>query len=698
MISNTALRTIETNTAQTQGFSTKQSGKMFNLLVSGLYSDKPQSITREIWSNAYDAHRDAGKADVPFKVRFPSTFSPLFLCRDYGKGLSHEFMLTRYTVLGDSTKEDTNNAVGKWGVGRMSPLSYTNSFNVTSVHQGMMAHYVVQLGADGGPELHVMAEPYATDEPSGLKVSFPVERKDVAEFASAADRVSFGFDVKPDTNDSHTWPKLEVSTDGGGYHIYKGVSKGHNIRMLHGQYAKMGCVLYPIPRDHAGELEDTNIIIDFDIGELEVTASREGLSFGKNDPTKDSIKSKLAAIMKDIHSDMQRQVSAAPTLLMALKTLHEAQFNTGYRIFSKFTRVGFKYKGQSIGPNNHLSVKEYLKHDVRLSSTVSAHRSQMKNFVCTNNSFTLFTSGGVIFLQDTSKKVVRLRTRMWDYIQAQPTGEKGWAWIEYDGTNPHSVKTMKKLVALTEGIYKPVNVEDLHDAGPVRKTSGTKTKVKVKIPTCNNNYQSNVPVELDDKQFTEGGIYIPTIRGVYQGHNDGIVFFKVLSYCTDKRICVVPKTLQKKFEEASQWVEIEDAAKAYAKKEFDKLNKYAACSLYANYVKGSHTIKKVITEVDTGDIAVSPALKILQRWAYAYIATKDDFKVDRHGVRSFLTATMGIDFKGKKEEYERVEIRVLADYPMFKFMDYSSFGPSTILEYIEDRQHRFTTTDPAQKG
>ena len=698
MISNTALHTVETNTAQTQGFSTKQSGKMFNLLVSGLYSDKPQSITREIWSNAYDAHRDAGKEHVPFKVQFPSTFSPMFLCRDYGKGLSHEFMLTRYTVLGDSTKEDTNNAVGKWGVGRMAPLSYTNSFNVTSVYQGMVAHYVVQLGVDGGPELHVMAEPHTTDEPSGLTVSFPVERKDVPEFASAADRVSLGFDTKPDTNKLHTWPELDVKADGEGYHIYLAKPTKDSKRILDGAYAKMGCVLYPIPRSNLKELQNTNIIMDFDIGDLEVTASREGLSFGKNDPTKDNIEMKVDTIINGLHTATQNSLNTAPTELMAMKTLYELKGGMGYHLIPKLFNMGFTYNTKAIAASSVLRLPALSQVGVRLSSGYSAYSYTKKNYVTSSNNASLNVSGGVLFLQDTSKKVVRLRTRMWDYIQAQPSLDKGWAWVEYDGTLPDEVKAMEQVVAMAKGIYKPVKVEDLHDAGPIKNTSGKKTKIMAKRPTNKENYQSNVSVKLDDEEFKAGGIYIPTTRGIHQTCNGSFVLFRVLSACTTEPIYVIPKTLQKKFIEASQWVELEDAAKAYAKKEFERFYKYASYDPYLASARGSSTLMDALEDVKTYDITVSPALKSLQEYIRVFNATKGNYNIGRAYARSFLTTTMGTDFNAKKEAYKKTIVQAVADYPLFKFLDFSTVNNAALLEYIEDRQHHFTTNNPAQKG
>jgi len=92
MKSNSTLRVVETNSQTTKDFTIQASGKMFHMVISGLYSDKPKSITREIWSNAFDAHAMVGKEAVPFEVTFPTAITPTFTCRDFGPGIERMFL------------------------------------------------------------------------------------------------------------------------------------------------------------------------------------------------------------------------------------------------------------------------------------------------------------------------------------------------------------------------------------------------------------------------------------------------------------------------------------------------------------------------------------------------------------------------------------------------------------------------------
>ncbi len=71
-------------------YTIEASAKAFSILSDGLYSNKIKAVIRELSTNAYDAHVDAGKRDVPFSVTMPDRFNPYFAIRDFGTGLSHE--------------------------------------------------------------------------------------------------------------------------------------------------------------------------------------------------------------------------------------------------------------------------------------------------------------------------------------------------------------------------------------------------------------------------------------------------------------------------------------------------------------------------------------------------------------------------------------------------------------------------------
>lgn len=292
--------------------------KIFRMLISGLYADKNQSITREIWSNALDAQISAGCATRPFEVTFPSVFDPTFRVRDFGIGMSHHQVMNEYPDLGMSTKETSDEVVGKFGIGSKSPFAYTDNFTVTVILAGEKRFYSAMIGEDGVPAIHLMGSE-ETEEEGGVEVAFPVEKEDVASFVAAAKRVSHGFNVKPVvTNDAHFkgWPTFDIMYEGAGWKILRGQIEGLQNRA----YARMGCVLYPINVNALGDLTTTErsilshtVVIEFPMGELEPTASREELSYGRNEPTIGSIKKRVAIIAAQMEIEAQKSYLSLPT-------------------------------------------------------------------------------------------------------------------------------------------------------------------------------------------------------------------------------------------------------------------------------------------------------------------------------------------------------------------------------------------------
>lgn len=534
MKSNSALRVVENYASSTKDFTIQASGKMFHMMISGLYSNKPQSITRELWSNAYDAHAMVGKEKVPFEVTFPTSLNPTFRCRDFGPGIAHSDMEGFYTVLGHSTKEDTNKAVGKWGVGRMSPMSYTDTFSVISRHKGMVSYYSVQLGADGSPQLHVLAEPTPTDEPDGLEVSFPVQRFDIRAFAEAAELVSYGFDVPPNVTNSKEkqFSPIKKNFVGDNFYLYQD-------GRLSGAYAQMGCVLYPIPSQYLPRT--MNIVYQFDIGDLEVTASRESLSFGLNDPTAANIKKKAEAVELELYKKLQDQIDSQPKLFDA------AKLAPSLKNYLPPRSKDFTYKGQSIP--THWSLKDYLG-KIDLHCGYKGWRQKLAGW---GSTFDLAVKDSyTIYVQDTSNKKGLGYLRAASRIGKDLTTSSHYLWVRADLLSKVQKPAVDNLIA--ELGYPVKYLKDLPDPGAA--THGSRAKVTVSRITNG----SLDKWDMDDARFQKGGYYYPMSNNSYPD-----VICKAAPFIKQKlgmdEVVLVPKTLWKKFEGNSKWKLLEPALK-----------------------------------------------------------------------------------------------------------------------------------------
>ena len=120
---NTTSSHIEIQGELEQGsFGIKQSPKAFQILSSGLYSNKPMAIVRELSANAADAHVLNGNQAVPFEIKLPNRLDSQFYLKDFGPGLSHDQVMRLYTTYFDSTKSESNDFIGGLGLGSKSPF------------------------------------------------------------------------------------------------------------------------------------------------------------------------------------------------------------------------------------------------------------------------------------------------------------------------------------------------------------------------------------------------------------------------------------------------------------------------------------------------------------------------------------------------------------------------------------------------
>lgn len=288
---------IVSNVAEIGEFRIRNSAKAFSILSSGLYSNKIKAIVRELSCNAVDSHAAAGKSSIPFSVHLPNSFEPWFSIRDYGVGLNHEEVTNIYTTYFESTKTSSNEFIGALGLGSKSPFSYTDNFTVTSIKDGRKGIYSAFINDAGVPSIALMCEE-ETDEETGVEVKFSVEEShDFYKFADEASAVYKWFKVKPSVigNDSFRFIENNYETEDliPGVHVAK--TNNHYVVT---SYAVMGNIAYPIkvPNETTSlgglhEMLGCGLVMEFAIGELDFSASREDLSY---------IPSTIAAIKKKL--------------------------------------------------------------------------------------------------------------------------------------------------------------------------------------------------------------------------------------------------------------------------------------------------------------------------------------------------------------------------------------------------------------
>lgn len=256
---------VETNLPG-KSFQIKLTRESFKNMVGNIYSNQILAIVRELACNANDSHIAAGQ-DGPFRIHFPNILEPFFEIEDYGLGLDDVEMEQVYTVLYNSTKDESNEYTGAFGIGAKVPFVYTDNFLVTTIKNGMERVYSMFISSTGNPSYDLMGES-ETDKPNGLKVTFSVEQKDFQAFKNASSCLKW-FKTQPKTNITIEYPEEKDITS------FEFNYKEHNIKCefggLHNSGFVMGSVLYPY---NFG----LNLRYYVPIGLLKIPMSRESIS------------------------------------------------------------------------------------------------------------------------------------------------------------------------------------------------------------------------------------------------------------------------------------------------------------------------------------------------------------------------------------------------------------------------------------
>lgn len=119
-------------------------------IIVGFYKNKVESIIRETVSNSTDSRIESGKLDKPVIVSLiESQGSWIFKVQDFGVGINQDTVDSVLSRFGKSTKTQTNDLLGAYGLGFKSPFCYTNYFTVTGVKDGVEGKWIFRRDENG---------------------------------------------------------------------------------------------------------------------------------------------------------------------------------------------------------------------------------------------------------------------------------------------------------------------------------------------------------------------------------------------------------------------------------------------------------------------------------------------------------------------------------------------------------------------
>jgi hypothetical protein len=342
----------------------KSSKKVFDMFSDQTYANKPVAIARELVANGIDAHTAAGTPEIPVEVTLPTELEPEFKVKDHGTGMAHDFVMGPFMAYTDgSTKDQSNDQIGGFGIGSKSPFAYTDQFTLRVVHNAVLSVYTMFKDADGIPSVGLVAQT-TTDESNGVEVSFPVELDDMDDFRSAAQTALQFFNPLPTiTNGSISAPDYSHVSAAGKW----------AMRPQSGPLGViMGGVRYPVSTDSlpwsvrrdskAAPLLDYGIDLTLPIGSVDIAISREALSYTER--TGLAIAKAMSGIVDEVAETFATLFDHHKTKWSAQVDLYNQLSNLGgsQRYGSNGGRTGMlrnyaKYKGEQLHASTDFKVK-----------------------------------------------------------------------------------------------------------------------------------------------------------------------------------------------------------------------------------------------------------------------------------------------------------------------------------------------------
>jgi hypothetical protein len=303
-------------------------------MLAGQYSRPKEAVLREYSTNAADAHVEAGETR-PIEVDLPGPLNAVLKIRDYGIGLSEQDIAEIYSQYGMSTKRNTNDQNGTFGIGCKSALAYSSQFTVVSTKDGEQITVVVSRESDGGGNMKVLQRIPTTGE-NGTEIQIPAMRGD--DFIAEAKTVFSG------------WPAGSILLNGTEPKKYEGLRINDSMLVIEGDYYNsesivvMANVSYPIEAGHfhSGLPHSSRLVAWIPTGSVTLPPHREALMY--DDKTKKFLAGLQDEFAKACKGRVQEEIDKQKNPVEARRVMNEWH----NKLPSAARANDYKYKGKDI--------------------------------------------------------------------------------------------------------------------------------------------------------------------------------------------------------------------------------------------------------------------------------------------------------------------------------------------------------------
>ena len=354
------------------------------LLSSNLYSHPEQSFIREIISNAWDSQVEAGTTDIPVLVKINYDDKSITI-RDFGTGLSPERFKTIFCNIGSSTKRDSNDYIGGFGIGRFASLACSNTVHITSYYEGKSYYYI--MCKSGNTITTNLVYTLDTEEKNGVEISIK-NLSGIHYYIDALDYVVFFPNVYLDI----TGNKYYTNSDFNEIKI-KHFTKFSSCSKYIPHKILLGNVLYPCDRTVLNthnekfihRIQYTGIVIKFNIGELDITPNRESIIY--TEETKKIINTRIEEARNELYNNISTLLIKDYTDIKEYSKCfsHNLFYNTIENIINTdSTGRAFSFTLDEVSNNITYKGKDLSKYKKILRNILSAKFINHRNFITTD--------------------------------------------------------------------------------------------------------------------------------------------------------------------------------------------------------------------------------------------------------------------------------------------------------------------------
>ncbi len=621
------------------------------ILSKNLYSDPIESIVRELSINACEAHFDAGHNNQ-FDVHLPTYANPEFTIRDYGTGLSKEKLETLYTTYGASTKRQSDEYTGGFGIGSKSPFAYADMFYVTSYHNGIKYLVINSQNARGEFVYDILVEE-ETNEPNGLEITFEVKSNDVNKFSESAQRVYKWFAVPPKINTNITITKPKAIETGPGWEVTKYCSYYESGT----SFLVVGQVAYKIDSSHfKGDaktvLDKCSMVIHAGVGEISIAPNRETIKYSKL--TVDQISEILLNFHKYTKDKVEKAVVGCNSVWEARLLANEYFTNNQFIsliLGGKFTFNGQTYDGKD-GMRNTLSLNLFgygFSNGAAFES-----KKQVRVSLDKNVRFAVYEQGGYA----AAKRYVTANPTVYLYVVAP---DKKQDLIDMTGILESDLLYTSKFPAVVRQARakSQANVIQAYRYRPGQSS----------YSEPRNSWRSD-SIDLD----AESGYYCPIKQfWIENANGTSIRITEIADHLDGLNIIGVLASREEKIKAHANWKHINE----HFKDELDKLVNSKEVQTYSDITEPSAKVTALLSIVNR----INPTSAL--------------FKHLKHIETVQAAKPMVHKFKTMKEFYKRLggaEYKVtspkmdlnfdLKDYPLLQYIETYHFQKQEVIDYI----------------